>query len=168
MAEGGFREDAPMALWQELVREGESRAGLDLPEDVEAYLVFLLMRHLRDGALAGRTMALEWLQAMDLAGRARADALRDVGDRCLIIAGWYPALAERRRVSPDYFQDIGRNAYDGVAGSAGGGYGQLFARLAGAYRAMVRVLAATAAAAGGTMAPSHRPVPLPVAPTRRH
>lgn len=145
MADGEIRLGNATGLWHELVREGEARAETRLPEPVEAYLVFLLMRHLRDGALAGRTMALEWLHALDLAGRARADALRDVGDRCLLLAGWYPKLAERRRVSPDYFAAIGRSAYGEVAGTAGGGYGDLFAELAGAYRAMVRVLACSAA-----------------------
>lgn len=168
----GIRQGAPVALWQELVREGESRAGLGLPEDVESYLVFLLMRHLRDGPLAGRTLALEWLQALGQVGRIRADALRDVGDRCLIIAGWYPGLAERRRVSRDYFEGIGRSAYDGVAESAGGGYGELFARLAQAYRAMVRVLAAAVASVGEAL-PAPAPaaasaITLPTRSLRRH
>ena len=147
MAEGDVRLGAAAGLWQDLVREGEARAETRLPESVEAYLVFLLMRHLRDGSLAGRTMALEWLQALELGGRQRADALRDVGDRCLLLAGWYPKLAERRRVSPDYFAALGQSAYGEAAGAAGGGYGALFAELAGAYRAMVRVLACSAARA---------------------
>ena len=147
MADGDIRLGSNTGLWHDLVREGEARAATRLPESVEAYLVFLLMRHLRDGALAGRTMALEWLQALELAGRPRADALRDVGDRCLLLAGCYPKLAERRRVSPGYFAAIGQSAYGEVAGSAGGGYGELFAELAGAYRTMVRVLACSAARA---------------------
>lgn len=145
MADGEVRTGAAAQLWRDLVREGEARAELHLPENVQAYLVFLLMRHLRDGALAGRTMALEWLQAMELAGRPRTDALRDVGDRCLLLAGWYPRLAERRHVSPAYFAAIGQGAYGEAAGAARDGYGALFAELAAAYRAMVRVLACAAA-----------------------
>lgn len=161
-----IRTDGATALWQELLHEGEARAHVRLAEEVEAYLVFLLMRHLRDGALAGRVMALEWLQALDLDGRRRADALRDVGDRCLLIAGWYPRLAERRRVSRDYFEAIGRSAYGEAAGDARGGLGALFAQLAEAYRAMVRVLAATAAVADGTMALPVFPGALAPAPHR--
>lgn len=145
MADGEVRVGAAAELWRELVCEGEARAELRLPENVQAYLVFLLMRHLRDGTLAGRTMALEWLQALELSGRPRADALRDVGDRCLLLAGWYPKLAERRRVSPGYFTTLGEGAYGEVAGVASNGYGELFAELASAYRAMVRVLACAAA-----------------------
>ena len=74
-------------------------------------------------------------------GSARADALRDVGDRCLLIAGRFPALATRRRVSSDYFASLGCGAYHGVAASARDGYSALFAELARAFHAMVRVLA---------------------------
>lgn len=145
MAEGGGHGGA-VAVWHELVREGEARAAVRLPELAEAYLVFLLMRHLRDGSLAARTMALDWLQALELDGRVRSDALRDVGDRCLLIAGWYPRLAERRRVTPGYFEAIGRSAYADAADAArGAGEADLFTLLAGSYRGLVRVLAAAAA-----------------------
>jgi hypothetical protein len=129
-----------LALWHDLVSEGERRAGLALGESVQSYLVFVLMRHLRDGALLARTLALEWLWACEQAGSARADAMRDVGDRCLLIAGRYPGLAERRRVTPAYFAQLGCGAYHGVAESAHGGYATLFAELAHAFDAMVRVL----------------------------
>jgi hypothetical protein len=142
MADAGMQEGTPLALWLDLVREGERRAGLSLGESVESYVVFVLMRHLRDGALAGRILVLEWLQALEQVGRARADALRDVGDRCLLIAGRYPGLAERRRVGPAYYADLGRGAYHGVAETARDGYAALYAELAGAFGAMVRVLAA--------------------------
>jgi hypothetical protein len=131
-----------LALWHDLVSEGEQRAGLALGESVQSYLVFVLMRHLRDGALAARVLALEWLWACEQAGQARADALRDVGDRCLLIAGRYPGLAERRRVTPAYFATLGCGAYHGVAETAHGGYAALFAELARAFDAMVRVLGA--------------------------
>jgi hypothetical protein len=142
MDEEKLREGPALALWYELVRDGEQRAGLSLGESVQSYLVFVLMRHLRDGALAAHVMALEWLWAAEQRGRARADALRDVGDRCLLIAGRYPGLAERRRVSPDYYAHLGCGAYHGVAESARDGYAALYAELARAFGAMVRVLAA--------------------------
>ncbi len=150
MADGGLHLGASPGLWQDLVREGGRRAEVELPELAEAYLVFLLMRHLRDGSLAARTMALDWLQALELGGRVRADALRDVGDRCLLIAGWYPKLAERRRVSRAYFEAIGRSAYADAADAARRGEADLFALLSRCTGAMVRVLAAAAA----------RPVPV--------
>jgi hypothetical protein len=135
-------QGTPLALWQALVREGEDRAAVRLSETTESYLVFLLMQHLRDGALAGRTMALEWLAALERVGSARADQLREVGDRSLLIAGLYPRLAERRQLTPEYYVRLGRLAYDGAADSARRSERPLFAELADAVRPLVRVLAA--------------------------
>ena len=137
-----LREGPQLALWQELVHDGECHAGIELGESVQSYLVFVLMRYLRDGALAAHVLALDWLAAAEQNGRARADALRDVGDRCLLIAGRFPELATRRRVSADYFAHLGCGAYHGVAQSARDGYAALFAELARAFDGMVRVLAA--------------------------
>ena len=137
-----WREGPALALWQDLVRDGEEQAGVRLGESVESYLVFVLMRYLRDSALGAHVLALDWLQAAEHSGRVRADALRDVGDRCLLIAGRYPGLAQRRRVSVDYYATLGCGAYHGVAESARDGYAELFSELARAFRAMVRVLGA--------------------------
>jgi hypothetical protein len=137
-----IHQGTALALWQDLVRDGEERAGLALGESVQSYLVFVLMRYLRDGALAAHVLGMEWLLASEQVGRARADALRDVGDRCLLIAGRYPRLAERRRLSADYYANLGSGAYHGVAESARDGYAALYAELARAFGAMVNVLTA--------------------------
>jgi hypothetical protein len=100
------------------------------------------MRYLRDQALSAHVLALDWLSAAEQTGRARADALRDVGDRCLLIAGRFPALAQRRRVSADYFATLGSGAYHGAAETARDGQAALFAELARAFGTMVRVLGA--------------------------
>lgn len=156
MAGTELRQGTAVQLWQELLGEGEARAGCALSEPVQSYLVFALMRHLRDARLLGRVLALEWLDANERQGSLRLDGLRDVGDRCLLIAGLFPEQAERRRVTSDYFIDLGRSAYGSVAEAAHAGYAALFERLAVAYREMVRVLAALdgarlATAGGGTM-----------------
>jgi len=137
-----WHEGPQLALWQELVRDGERHAGLELGESVQSYLVFVLMRYLRDGSLAAHVLALDWFAAVEQRGSVRANALRDVGDRCLLIAGRFPALAARRRVSADYFATLGCGAYYGVAESAHDGYSALFAELALAFHSMVRVLVA--------------------------
>ena len=135
-----WREGPQLALWQDLVHDGEQRAGIALGESVQSYLVFVLMRYLRDGALGAHVLSRDWLVAAEQRGSARADALRDVGDRCLLIAGRFPQLAQRRRVSADYFAQLGCGAYHGVAESARDGYAALFAELAVAFSSMVRVL----------------------------
>jgi hypothetical protein len=139
MADILTRESAT-ALWQELVRDAESKAGRTLGEDLESYLVFTLMRHYRDAPLAHRVVAIEWLEALQREGRPRRDELRDVGDRCLLIAGLYPELAQRRRVPLEYFIDVGRSAYDQLACELRAALAELYAQLARGFAQLVRVL----------------------------
>jgi len=133
-------EGTATALWQGLVKDAEARASRQLGDDLESYLVFTLIRHQADGRLAGRTMALEWLETLLSSGRRREHGLRDVGDGCLLIAGLYPEQAERRRVSLSYFQDIGSDAYRHLGAVASDGLNRLFEQLAQAFAELVRVL----------------------------
>jgi hypothetical protein len=140
--DSGISCGAQAQLWQALVHEAGARLHAPLDESRESYLVFVLLRFQRDGSLLARTLALEWLAAQANIGSARADALRDVGDRCLLIAGLYPGMAERRRVSADYFVDLGRGAYFEVAQASRNAYAALFEELARSYRELVRTLRA--------------------------
>jgi hypothetical protein len=135
-----IRRGAAAELWQALVHDAGARAGTPLDEMRESYLVFVLLRYQRDDSLLVRTQALEWLTAQACSGTQRADALRDVGDRCLLIAGLYPGLAERRRVGTDYFIDLGRGAYHEAAEASRNAYAALFEQLARSYRELVRIL----------------------------
>ena len=151
-------DTAATALWHELIREAERNGAAPLDDDAESYLVFLLMRHLRDAELGGRVMALDYLDALHHAPTPREQRLRDVGDRCLLVAGLFPRLAERRRVPRDYFLALGQDAYDGVARCTRAGYGALFAQLA---QAFVRLAETLAGMRAGT-----RRVPLLLQPDR--
>lgn len=140
MDERAVRLGTPLELWFDLVREAEQRARTPLDEPVESYLVFLLQRHQHDHVLAGRIMALEWLDGLERVGQERVDALRDVGDRCLLVAGLFPRLALRRRVTPAYYARIGQSAYAAVADAPRSTSAELFGQLARAFEAMRRVL----------------------------
>ena len=135
-----IRNGTPMEVWQSLVQDACERTGRKLDESSEAYLVFVLLRYQGDNLLLSHTQGMDWLQALELAGTARADALRDVGDRCLLVAGLFPGLAERRRVSVDYFIDVGRSAYQGVADVTRQAYAALYMQLALGYRELVGTL----------------------------
>ncbi len=137
---GTIRQGAAAELWQAAIREACGGQGPVLDETQESYLVFVLLRHQRDERLLARIQALEWRDAQQQTGSVRADALRDVGDRCLLVAGLFPALADRRRVSVDYFVELGRGAYQGVADAGRDAYAGLFARLAASYRELVVAL----------------------------
>jgi hypothetical protein len=137
-----LRQGASAELWQALVREAGERAGIPLDESRESYLVFMLLRHQRDGRLLARTQALEWLQAQSLTGALREETQRDDGDHCLLIAALYPAHAERRRVNVRYFIDLGRSAYLGIADAGRSAYAALFGQLAEGYGELVCTLRA--------------------------
>jgi hypothetical protein len=155
-------------LWQSALGEAQSRAHLTLPESQESYLVFTLVRHSRDGVLAGRTLALEFLEGVSGERALREDRLRDVGDRCLLIAGLFPGLGQRRCVGPDYYRDLGRAAYRELGAQPGRVMAALYAELALAFQSLVRVLARVrqGEAAGPGLAPPVMPLPDPVAAPR--
>jgi hypothetical protein len=139
---GDIQQGAAAELWRSAIRNACAAGAPALDESQESYLVFVLLRHQRDAHLLARIQALEWLQAQELAGSVRRDALRDVGDRCLLVAGLFPAVAQRRRVSVEYYVDIGRSAWRGVAEAGRDAYAGLFAHLAEHYLDLVAVLRA--------------------------
>lgn len=152
-----LRQGTPVELWQALICDGARQRGVRLDEQEACYLGFVLQRHQRDAQFAARTMALDWLQAQEQGGMQRADALRDVGDRCLLIAGLFPRLAERRRVPRDYFLALGQDAYGGVASCTRAGYGALFAQLAQAFVRLAEALAGMRGDAARRLLPSLLP-----------
>lgn len=101
--------------------EMESR-GAGLPVEVEAYVVHLLARYVRRTGEAGRLsrpLATQYLRAKQHVGSARAEALRDVGDRALYIAGVVPRSLDRTPVDVRYVRAIGEDAYRSVAAPSG-------------------------------------------------
>jgi hypothetical protein len=135
-----FTDVPQTALWVDLVREAEDGAAIQLDEELESYLVFVLMGHTRDAQLHGNVMALDYLRARAQRGTRRKQELRDVGDRCLLLAGLYPEQAERRMVSLDYFLAMGSCAYDELSTALKAAVAQLYCHLAKAFAHLVRVL----------------------------
>ncbi|WP_175485605.1 hypothetical protein [Pseudoxanthomonas sp. GM95] len=146
-----WRQGAALELWQSLVHEAADQRGQALDEAQEAYLVFVLLRYQREQTLLARTQALAWLHAQQQVGQRRIDALRDVGDHCLLIAGLFPGVAQRRRVSEGYFIDLGRGAYAEVAQTERRGSADLFAQLAAGFAGLVGTLRAMRAMRGPAM-----------------
>jgi hypothetical protein len=133
-------DTAATALWQELIREAADNGAAPLDSDTESYLVFLLMRHLRDARIADHVFALDYLQALGDSRTLREQRLRDVGDRCLLIAGLYPQQAQRRLVGLDYFLALGSQAYADLAAVARTAWAQFYESLAQRFARLVRVL----------------------------
>ena len=103
------------APWHSLVIDAEARLGAHLEENIESYLVFMLMRYLRDVRMVRNVLALAFLEGLQKQGKAKADAMQTLGDQCLLYAGLFPEQARRRHVSMDYFVRMGRSAYGQLA-----------------------------------------------------
>jgi hypothetical protein len=97
--------------WQALVNEAQASTCLVLNEELESYLVFLLMRFSQRARLMESILALDFLNAMHKNRSLQLEALRDVGDKSLLFCGLFPNIANRRRISLDYLKNLGQTAY---------------------------------------------------------
>ncbi len=99
------------ALWHEIIHQAEQSCAVTLKEELESYLVFLLMRYINKPEFVKQIMALEFLQGMQEFSVKQESLLREVGDKCLLFAGLFPRIAENRLVRLSYFVKIGQAAY---------------------------------------------------------
>lgn len=101
----------PVALWHDIVHQAEQSCSVALKEEIESYLVFLLMRYINKPEIVKQIIALEFLQSLELTPRKREVALQAVGDKCLLFAGLFPSVAKKRLVRVSYFVKLGQAAY---------------------------------------------------------
>ena len=119
-----------------------------LDDEIEAYVIHLLVDHLRRPNVAGRTSPA--LATQYLAARERgATALREVGDRALYIAGVVPRSLDRSPVDVRYVAGIGEAAYRGV--HARQSRLELFERLADGFGSIIALLARVLEGEGGDL-----------------
>jgi len=107
----------PTAQWHALVNEAQIAAQCQLDEDLESYLVFLLMRFTTRPEMHSRIMAAEFLEECQSPNNHQHERWRDIGDHCLLFSGLFPQQAQRRLVSLGYFIALGQNAYSQIADS---------------------------------------------------
>lgn len=106
-----FFDSTSTASWQSLVIEAEAASHIHLNEDLQSYLVFLLMRYLNRVDLLDKPLALDFLESVHEHGQHQQSHLRELGDKCLIVSGFFPGLAKRRLVQVKYFVRLGQGAY---------------------------------------------------------
>lgn len=132
----------PTGQWQELVKEAAEYNGVNLDEELESYLVFLLMRYMEETSLASKVMALEYLRGAQQHGAERNESMRDVGDQCLLFSGLFPKLAERRQVKISYYVKLGRSAYASLADLTQSAIAKMYANLADSFVSLMDTLLA--------------------------
>lgn len=120
------REAAP---WHALITEAEATGRCCLPEDLERYLVALLLRHLGGSAAAPL--------APPPGLPARVQDLQALGDHCLLVAGLHAGRLAREGVPVARYVLAGRSAYGHLAEHTGE---PLFARLRDGFVGLMDVL----------------------------
>ena len=115
MAHNLIVEQTEIAQWHALIKEAEAQCSCHLDESMESYLVFTLMRFMKDQDLATQAVALDYLRSHRLTKTMRIEQLRDIGDQCLLVSGLYPKRAEKRLVRVNYYVNLGRSAYHHIS-----------------------------------------------------
>ena len=123
-------EETEVAQWHSLVRQAEDTYGCQLNETMESYLVFTLMRFMKDQDLATQAIAVDYLRAHGLPRSLRFEQLRDIGDQCLLLSGLYPKRAEKRLVRVSYYVNMGRSAYHHLSEGVQQATAELYQQLA--------------------------------------
>lgn len=100
-----------ISQWYALVSEAEMASHLNLNENTESYLVFLLHRFAQSPQLFESTVGMDFLTALRGPASLKVEQLKAVGDKSLLVCGLFPGLASRRRVSVDYYSQMGQAAY---------------------------------------------------------
>lgn len=104
-------EPTELAQWHRLFGEASMLCNFVLDEEVVSYLTFLVMRQTARLEVVTNAMALDFLDAQLASGELQEIKLRETADRCVIISGFFPGLAEKRLVRVGYFTKLAYSAY---------------------------------------------------------
>lgn len=128
------------AQWQALVLEAEKKSSINLSEELESYLVFLLMRFIKNPEIIQSILAVDFLQSLEQVKHERELELRNVGDKCLLFSGFFPGRARRCRVNISYFVHLGQAAYSVLAEQTSSQSPDLFANLCQEFVGLMDIL----------------------------
>lgn len=128
------------AQWQSLVQEAGHSRSFPLTEELESYLVFLLIRFMEKPEFIKSILALEFLEGAQNMPHQNREQLRDVGDKCLLISGLFPGRAQRKRVKISYFVNLGQSAYALLSDQSKKEIGELYKSLEAGFVSLMDVL----------------------------
>lgn len=140
MMENLLLEPTSMAQWHALVKEARKTSSVSLSEDLESYLIFLLMRFTNHPEMANSILALDFLQNIKKLKTENQEIIRDVGDKCLLYSGLFPGRAKRQRVQVSYYVNLGRRAYFALSSTHKNALSPLFANLSDHFVGLMDVL----------------------------
>ena len=126
--------------WVNLIKEAQTAADQQLNQELESYLVFLLMRFTDKPEMAASLLAIEYLSSMLNQHRPHHNQLRDVGDKCLLYSGFFPHRAQALHVNISYFVNLGRSAYSQLSSKERSTEAIMYSHLALAFIPLMDVL----------------------------
>ncbi len=132
--------ETELEQWHKLIREAEADYGCALDESMQSYLVFTLMRFMKEQALNTHALALDYLEAHCLPEKMKLDQLRNIGDQCLLISGLFPKRAQKNNVRISYYVDLGRSAYHHLSHCTQRSMAELYSRLAATFIQLMDLL----------------------------
>jgi len=104
-----------MSAWYALVEKARQSSTIQLNDELQSYLVFLLMRFMKEPAILSDALALEYLANIHKNYSQNLKSLREVGDKCLLLTGLFPERAKQRRVEISYYVKLGQSAYSTIS-----------------------------------------------------
>jgi hypothetical protein len=136
--------ESPTEHFRQLVESAMHHQHLDAHELTSFYVVNLLtgFMHL-DHSPGGddQPLGVKLVKAMQAAGMAQRDALRQVGDVSLFVSGFFADSLSRGLVDVDYYIQLGERAYGSLAQQPGRDtFGDVFEELSAKFCGFVDVL----------------------------
>jgi hypothetical protein len=128
------------AQWHALIEDARQHCSISLSEDLESYLVFLLMRFANNPTIVDSIIAPDFLQNVKKLKKENQEILKDVGDKCLLFAGFFPGQAKRRLVKISYYVKLGQSAYSFLSESQQNQSAHLYAQLGLQFVRLMEVL----------------------------
>ncbi|WP_116963236.1 hypothetical protein [Fastidiosibacter lacustris] len=96
----------------QLIVDGQNMTGITLDHDLEAFMVYALLRNIDNIELKEIVFAHALLSDLNENNMRK---LEEILDCSLIYAGWYPKRAEKFGLSSCYYSDIGKFASSELA-----------------------------------------------------
>lgn len=143
MSERLVRSESPTEYFRELVESAMQHQHLAARELTSYYVVNLLTGFVHlDGSVADdEPLGIRLAKALQAAGTAQRNGLRQVGDLSLFISGFFSDSLNRSLVDIDYYIQLGERAYGSLARQgAPDTFGDVFDELSEKFAGFVDVL----------------------------
>lgn len=92
----------------EVILYGESKAGINLEHDVEAFVVHSFARYMENPKIPTDAIAIQLMSSLNKTGEIRKQQLQKIAEECILIDGL--ELNSRRWPNQNYFVEMGKIA----------------------------------------------------------